>query len=91
MLYRGKMIPINADQVVDVRQAIGENQVDFGMRFGRSRFSIIRWEQNGTKFSYQSGRWLMWQNAVSESIHQATIRDDNDSAENLRKLRTLPN
>lgn len=89
MLYRGKMMTVTADQVSDVRQAIGENQVDFGMRFGRSRWSIIRWEQNGTRFGYESGPWQMWQNAVNESIHRAKIRDNHEQATELRNLQIL--
>jgi len=83
---------IPADQVVRVREALGETQVEFSDRFYRSRFSIIRWESEGVKFKYKSIRYLVWRRAVRDAIERTEFfwtGTVNEQSENLRTLRTL--
>jgi len=82
---------ITADQVADVRAAIGDTQADFAKRFRRSRYSIIRWEQSGTHFSYRTEPWELWQCAVSEALHQCILKGNDAHEKNLRPLRVFQN
>jgi len=90
MFYRGKPLKITADQVTEVRDAIGETQIEFAWRFSRSRFTVIRWEASGATFKYRSRRWNDWKSAVTEAIHQHNVQTqgaDDDRAKSLRELR----
>lgn len=58
---------VTADQVGDVRSLLRESQVEFGERFSRSRFSIIRWEQHGIKFGARSARLRAWDLALVDA------------------------
>jgi len=89
MLYRGKPLQITADQVADVRKAIGETQLEFAWRFARSRFSIIRWEADGVKFKYKSRRWYNWQSAVTEAMRQHKVKTEGADDDRSKKLRAL--
>lgn len=93
MIPRGRPLQITADQVVRVRKALGETQAEFSDRFYRSRYAIIRWEQNGVKFKYKSLRYQIWFFAVGEAIQQAaftTKGTEYEQTENLRTLRLFP-
>lgn len=58
---------ITADQVADIRSLVGETQAEFAERFSRSRFTIIRWEQDGAKFGVRSTRLRAWRQAVVDA------------------------
>lgn len=84
---------IPADQVVRVRVALGETQLEFSDRFYRSRFSIIRWESEGVKFKHKSIRYQVWRRALADAIEQTLFNftgTENEQSENLRALRALP-
>lgn len=89
MLYPGKPIKFTADQVSMVRKGIGETQADFAVRFSRSRYSVMRWEEKGVTFKYRSNRFEVWHGAVSEAIHRTILRSQGPDDERLRKLREL--
>jgi len=86
-LFAGKTMPVSAVAIIEVRRENLETQVEFGRRFGRSRFSVIRWEYYGAKFKYQSMRWHAWQAAVSSAIRQSTeLGASNVELSRLHKL-----
>ena len=92
MLYRGKRMHFTADQVAAVRNGVGETQDEFAMRFSRSRFTIIRWEQRGVVFKYRSCRYESWLGAITKAIYLSTLRTegtDHEQIESLRALRIL--
>ncbi len=91
MLFAGKTMLVTANQVTAVRLALPENQTEFAQRFSRSRFAIIRWEQDGVKFKYQSVRWHRWQDAVERAIQLSISRGlPDEQVEHLRALRFFP-
>lgn len=86
-MWAGKTMPVSADAIIEVRKANLETQVEFGRRFNRSRFSVIRWEYDGAKFKYQSARWHTWQAAVSSAIKQSNTKGaSNDELSRLHQL-----
>lgn len=94
MTPRGRPpLRITADQVVRARKALGETQAEFSDRFYRSRYAIIRWEQNGVKFKYKSIRYQVWRAAFAEAIKQTELDfkgTEHEQRENLRALRLFP-
>lgn len=58
---------VTADQVADLRAALHESQIEFAMRFCRSRYAIIRWEQKGVKFGFESVRYRAWWQACHDA------------------------
>lgn len=90
-MYAGKTMPVTADQVLAVRQALLETQNEFAARFSRTRFAVIRWEAHGIKLKYQSTRWYRWQSAVERAIQLSIDRGlIDEQLENLRKLQVFP-
>ena len=93
MTGRRGPLQLTADQVVAVRKALGETQAEFSDRFYRSRYSILRWEQDGVKFKYKSLRYQIWFFAVGEAIQQAAMSTkgtEHEQIESLRALRVFP-
>jgi hypothetical protein len=93
MTRRRGPLHITADQVVGVRKALRETQAEFSDRFYRSRYAIIRWEQNGVKFQYKSIRYQVWRAAAAEAIQQTELNfkgTEHEQRENLRQLRLFP-
>lgn len=90
--HRGPL-QLSADQVAAVRNALGETQVEFSDRFYRSRYAVMRWEQDGVRFKYKSLRYQIWYFAVGEAWDQlamTTKGTEHEQRENLRALRLLP-
>lgn len=54
---------VNGEEMRRVRDALGESQTVFGLRFGVTRRTVIRWEQAGTVFS----EWRRYGAAQSEA------------------------
>lgn len=52
---------ISGDTVRKIRRKCGEYQRQFAQRFGVSKRTIIRWEQDGCEFRYwEVGRAKVW-------------------------------
>ncbi len=93
MTRRRGPLHITAEQVIRVRKTLRETQAEFSDRFYRSRYAIIRWEQNGVKFQYKSIRYQVWRAASFEAIRQTKLNfkgTENEQIENLRILRLFP-
>lgn len=91
MTYLRQPAKIRAEHVVDVRKTLGETQAEFGHRFDRSRFAVIRWEKVGAKFQIKSKRSAAWRVAAAEARHLIDNEGTaHDATENLRTLQTLP-
>ncbi|KKN49724.1 hypothetical protein LCGC14_0639740 [marine sediment metagenome] len=58
---------VPADQVNSVRKTLHETQTEFALRFGRSRYSIIRWENDGLKIKDNSDRARAWREALIDA------------------------
>ena len=58
---------VPADQINAVRKTLHETQIEFAQRFERSRYSIIRWEQDGLKIKHHSERARAWREAVIDA------------------------
>ena len=83
----GKTMPISANAILEVRRENLETQAEFGRRFDRTRFAVIKWEYDGTMFKFESVRWNAWQAAVSSAIRQSTeLGASNVQLDRMRKL-----
>lgn len=93
MTGRRGPLQLTADQVALVRNALGETQIEFADRFYRSRYTVIRWEQDGALFKYKSLRYQIWLYAVGEAwdrLVTTTKGTENEQRENLRALCLFP-
>lgn len=74
-----------------VRMALGESQGQFGARFGKTRRTVIRWEQteahlsewhypsrlvNGRTVPRDKSEWNLWGDAQAEAVARQRQRED---------------
>ena len=84
-MSRSRSTRITAAEIASVRKALGETQAEFALRFSRSRFTVIRWEQNGIKFAANSKRVRAWHDAIMDARKLPKGRDGY-AGKNLRAL-----
>lgn len=65
---------IQAQQIKAARLALGEDQKEFGARFQKSRRTVIRWEQRGTRFS----TWRRFEDGTSELSRWRLVAEATD-------------